>query len=188
MSGHDDILVAYIAGEVDGDQERVLESRLFEGQFDQRDAEWLAAATLAMRRAIVRGTFEGLLKEGDLAGLRARGLRILEVTYRPGEIAEVDMSLPFDLLVAEWNIDFGDARRIDGELLRPDGHLLKRFEAIVPADRHGERFYGCCERDLAVASANLVPEMRIRLVRVEDDGSEREIARVGMNCRNVPPA
>jgi hypothetical protein len=104
------------------------------------------------------------LTSRDLDRVRATGARI-----HYAELADTQNGFPDDaeLVIVRVPLDLRSVHKLDGEVLTPDGRLVKAMPDIHfdPADG---AIYACCEADLARTAAS--SRMISRLYATDDSG------------------
>ena len=114
-----------------------------------------------------RGTLSLWLTTRGVDELADSGLRILRFTLDLTQPSGPDLQSEFDILVTKVLIDLTGVRRLEAEVLSPDGRLLKVMSDI-PFDTADGAVYACSEADLARAAASV--SSLTRVFATYDDG------------------
>jgi hypothetical protein len=128
----------------------------------------------ALRAMNARGTLDLWLTAREVEQLSARGLRVLHYVLDPPNPAPLDLSADFDILVTKILIDLTGIRRVDAEVLTPDGVRLKLMPDIGFDPKDGAVF-ACCEAELARVSSAAKTVTR---VWAHDDAGRRLIGEI----------
>lgn len=162
----------YVRGALDDDAAADYEADLFERALAGQapEAAFRTHLGAALRTMAARGTLELWLTESGVEELRARpdlNVFVFELDVARPHMPEVPPGT--DLMITRVPVDLTGVRRIEADIVTPDGRLLKQM-LDVTFNRDDGALFACCEMDLArIAGA---AKTITRLYAVEE-GSRR---------------
>lgn len=114
-----------------------------------------------------RGTLDLWLTAADVERLCASNLRVILWEFDPARPALPQVPEGADLVITRILVDLRGVRRVEADIVAPDGSLLKtmRDVAFDPVDG---AVYACCEAELARAAASVGTITRV--YAAEDTG------------------
>lgn len=155
----DERLVDYWAGELEREELDALEDHLFACAACSARSARVAAVTEAMR-----GMVPLLLDGARLAELRARGLRVVEGTFRPGERKPVVFAAGVDLLVHRLGgLDLARAERVRVVLRAEQSGEPLVDVPFATFERASGEVLVACQRHFEVFPRDIVAEVRVTL-------------------------
>ena len=151
-------VVDYWAGDLPEQDEAALEEHLL-----GCEACSARSARVASVSETLRGLIPPIVTPEALAGLRQRGLRVLEHTMTPGERKQVVFPAQVDLLIHRLaGLELAQAARVGFELrCESDGRVLMALED-VPFDREQGAVLLACQQHYASMPPDTVAELRVR--------------------------
>ncbi len=157
-------LVDYYAAELGTADEDALEAHLFACAGCAASGARIAAVTETLRSMI-----PPLLAPDALARLRAKGVRVRESSFRPGERREVIFPDESDLLVHRLEgLDFAHAARVRFELVDESSGVLVTAVDDAPVDREAGAVLVACQRHYDI----FPPDLIARVYVIDDTGEE----------------
>ena len=155
-------LVDYWAADLPADDEARIEEHLFGCAACSAEAARVAAIGEGVR-AILPPVLTGSIVEQ----LRARGRRVRESRFAPGDRREERFAKDDDLLVFHLGgLDLSRASRVELALRDEDTGALLVTERAAPFDAQHDAVLLCCQRHYASLPPNVVAEVRVHA----DDG------------------
>jgi anti-sigma factor RsiW len=150
-------LVDYWAGDLDDDASAALEEHLFGCADCTTAAARVAAVTETLREAI-----PPVVSRRQIDRLRARGARVRENDFAPGERREILFSPDADLLIHRLaGLDLTDAERVDFRITSEStGALIAAIEA-APFDPAEGAVLVACQRHYAALPHDTVMAVSI---------------------------
>jgi anti-sigma factor RsiW len=152
-------LVAYWAGDVSPADEALLEEHLMGCADCSVTSARVAAITEALRKLIPPIVTRDLVEQ-----LRAKGLRIRESSFVPGDRREEYFTSDVDVLIFRLGgLDLARAARIEFSLRdEGSGALLTTMDA-APFDVGADALLLCCQRHYASLPPDVIAEVRVFL-------------------------
>ena len=146
-------LVALWAGEHDD----ATDEHLFECDHCAAASERLGALIGGMRALI-----PPVLTRAQRDQLEARGLKILDMTFEPGEYGEATFARELDLMVFTLRGDLAGADRVDVEVAEQGGPTILEYQHVPFDPARGEVLIACQQhfREMAAAYPG-DPEFRV---------------------------
>jgi hypothetical protein len=159
----------YIRGSLDESLADEYEDNLFERALGGLAAELTFRQGLgaAFRAMDARGTLDVWVTAADVERLKASDLRLAVWDFDPASPSLPEVPSDVDLVITRILVDLRGVRRVEADIVAPDGRLLKtmRDVAFDPVDG---AVYACCEADLARAA--VATKTTTRVYSVEDSG------------------
>jgi anti-sigma factor RsiW len=151
-------LVDYWAGDLDDAATAAVDEHLFGCAACTTASARVAAVALA-----VRDTIPMVVLQDQVERLRARGTRIRENTFAPGDRREVQFAADADLLIHRLGgLDLTGAERVDLRITAEStGALISEIDG-VPFDPAEGTVLVACQRHFAVFPADTVMSVSIR--------------------------
>jgi anti-sigma factor RsiW len=150
--------VAYWAGDLAADEEQALEEHLVECPFCTAESARVAAVTETLRAVI-----PPVVTRAQVEGLRAKGMRVRESAFVPGERREEAFPRDVDLMIFHLTrVDLERAARVQLTVsVESSGELLSVIEE-TPFDEGTDELLVCCQRHFASLPTDIVFEVLVR--------------------------
>jgi hypothetical protein len=164
-------LVAYWAGDLPAAEEESLEEHLMGCPHCTAESARVAAITETARAMI-----PPVLTRAALERLRAKGMRVLDSAFAPGERREALFPRDVDLLIFHLTgVDLSGAARVELTLRSESLGTLLRSVPEAPFDPGSGEVLLCCQRHFASLPKDLVVEVRVHDERGEERASKYTI-------------
>jgi hypothetical protein len=148
-----DQIERYLVGDVTDDDAAHIEDALFSDPDSSATVrELLTLIDAARRLHASETTLDMTTSAAALRDLEARGKRVQRHAIRDGERADAALSGAVDLVVARLELDLTAVRRVDLELLDPDGASRGLRTDDVEVDREVGCVWVPCAPRVALAS------------------------------------
>jgi hypothetical protein len=159
-------LVAYWAGDRSAADEEALEEHLMGCASCSAASARVAAITETMRSMI-----PPVLTRGMVEDLRARGLRVLDNPFAPGERREAAFPRDVDLLIFHLTgVDLTNVARVKVTLREEASGQPLALVDDAPFDREAGEVLLCCQRHFKALPPDVVVDVRVH----DADGTQRE--------------
>ena len=115
------------------------------------------------REMSARGTTNVWITGAEVERLKASNLRVLLWDFDPAKPTLPEVPEGADLVITRIAVDLRGVRRVDADIVAPDGTLLKTMPDVTfdPVDG---AVYACCEADLARAAGSVATITRVYAV------------------------
>ena len=159
------VLVDYVAGDLAADQLDAVEEHLLGCDACTAAAEGLAAVVEALRAQT-----PPVIRAADVDKLRARGMKIVENTFAPGDRREAAFARDVHVLIHRLSgLDLANAARVDFELIGERTHFEIARVDDVPFDPDAGAVLVACRQHYSGTEPDTVAKLRV----VAADGTER---------------
>jgi hypothetical protein len=130
-----------------------------------------SSARIAALAGALRLQVPMIMREADIEKLSARGMRIVQNSFNPGERREVEFPAGVDVLLHRLaGLDLQNATRVSFKMSVESTHAVLGELSDAPFDRGSGALLVACRPHYAIFPPDTVADLRVHL----EDGSSRD--------------